>query len=246
MGTTSEMRAAWHPPCTKRSGLMTQAYSALNAAFQRHNYLVRSGVTGSYNCRRITGGTGYSLHAYLDDGNMFEFASGVKVTKALAVDVNWDKNPYGPRLVTDMPRAMIDEIMAIRTNSGVKVWGWGGYYSSNKDAMHFEIVCTPSQLATGIRGATSVPTPQTPTSTRKCGDPSGHPLLKRGAVGPAVNHLQYLLQRTGSKIAGDGEFGPATESALRNFQTWAKITSDGVCGNQTWSTVHRHVDGLTV
>lgn len=95
-------------------------------------------------------------------------------------------------------------------------------------------------------GGSSPIQPSPPPTGNRCGDPAGHPLLKRGARGPAVNHLQYLLQRTGSTISGDGDFGPATESAVRNFQTWAKLTSDGVVGPQTWGTLHRHVDGLSV
>ncbi len=99
---------------------------------------------------------------------------------------------------------------------------------------------------------TSVVTPPvsppvtTPPTTNKCGDSAGHPTVKMGVRSPAVNHLQYLLQRTGSTIVGDGVFGPATDSAVRNFQTWAKLTSDGICGPNTWATLHKHVDGLTV
>jgi hypothetical protein len=31
------------------------------------------------------------------------------------------------------------------------VFRWGGSYSKNKDAMHFEVVCSPANLATGVR-----------------------------------------------------------------------------------------------
>ena len=47
------------------------------------------------------------------------------------------------------------------------MWGWGGYYSNNKDAMHDEVVCTPVQLASGIDWTTvagheqAEPTPET-------------------------------------------------------------------------------------
>lgn len=143
---------------------MEWAYEALDKELKAWNYKPEAHHTGSYNCRPITGGTNYSLHAYRDNGT-FIFWTGVKVTMALAVDINWQRNPYGPRLVTDMPRGMVDAILAIRTNNGKQVWGWGGYYSGNKDAMHFEIVCSPADLATGIRSSSSsAPTP-TPTPT---------------------------------------------------------------------------------
>lgn len=131
------------------------AYAALDAVLRKHNYRPRANVTGAYNCRRITNGSGYSLHAY-GPGSRYRFWTGVTVDTAVAVDINWDRNPYGPRLVTDMPRAMIDDIYRIRTRNGQQVWAWGGYYSGSKDAMHFEIVCSKASLATGIAG-TSIP-----------------------------------------------------------------------------------------
>lgn len=93
--------------------------------------LVGNVLTG--NCRKITGGSGYSLHAY-----------------GIAVDVNSLANPYGPKLITDMPTSMIEQIEALRTVDGHRVVGWGGRYSRNKDAMHFEVIVTPAQLARGF------------------------------------------------------------------------------------------------
>ncbi len=96
----------------------------------------------------------------------------------------------------------------------------------------------------GVTPPAPTPTPTPPVDPAKCYE--SHPLLKRGDVGSRVNHLQYLLNRTGAALVGDGIFGVATENAVRNFQTWAKITSDGICGSQTWTTLHRHVDGLVI
>lgn len=154
MSNTSVMRAAWAPPCADHRGTMRPAYVALDAILRKWGYRPRPAVTGASNCRRITGGTGYSLHAYRD-GEQFGFWSGVAVTMAVAVDINWDRNPYGPRLVTDMPRGMVEEICALRTGNGVQVWGWGGLYKGNTDAMHFELHCTAADLRTGVRGPAS-------------------------------------------------------------------------------------------
>lgn len=158
--STSQLRQEWAPPCTgpfarvhlHGAGVVSvrpsivDAVLALNAVLVRYDYRTRAVDTGAYNCRRITGGTGYSLHAY-----------------GIALDINWQSNPYGRTLVTDMPRAMVADIKAIRTKSGHQVWRWGGDYATNKDAMHFEIVCTQAQLATGIAGSTPTPTPNPPT-----------------------------------------------------------------------------------
>ena len=86
----------------------------------------------------------------------------------------------------------------------------------------------------------------------KCADSGGHPLLKLGSKGGAVNHLQYFLIKSGSKIVGDGDFGSGTRQALINHQQWLRdnkdntITVDGECGNQTWQAMHNWADGLKI
>lgn len=163
--STSELRRLWAPPCAgpfARIALhgdgivavrpaVVDAVEALNAALVAHDYRTRRADTGAYNCRQITGGDDYSLHAY-----------------GIALDLNWSTNPYGPTLVTDMPPAMIAAIEAIRTRGGAVVWRWGGRYRGNKDAMHFEVVASPAELARGL-DVTTIPgrrptTPTTPTT----------------------------------------------------------------------------------
>lgn len=153
--STSQLRDVWDPPCNSGSfitiglhgdGRVTvdprtqEAVTRLNDILVSWDYRTRSSDTGAYNCRQITGGSGYSLHAY-----------------GIALDINWQSNPYGPNLITDMPRGMCDEITALRTNNGCRVWEWGGNWSGNKDAMHYEIDCSPADLATGIQGGSKPP-----------------------------------------------------------------------------------------
>jgi len=103
-------------------------------------------------------------------------------------------------------------------------------------------------------GASQAPAPQTPPASTgtKCQDSAGHPLLKLGAKGKAVNHLQYFLIKSGAKISGDGDFGPATRQALINHQTWLRDTKDrtivvdGECGPKTWQAMHNWADGLKI
>lgn len=116
--------------------LIVPAVKALDACLRAHDYEATAPDVGAYNCRVITGGTKYSLHAY-----------------GIALDINWQANPYGKKLVTDMPAGMVAAIKAIRTNGGAQVWRWGGDYSGNKDAMHYEVVASPAELATGIAGS---------------------------------------------------------------------------------------------
>lgn len=58
----------------------------------------------------------------------------------LAVDLNATTNPMGSRLVTDMPAWVIE---------CAEKWGlsWGGRYKTRPDAMHFEFLGRPEDVA---------------------------------------------------------------------------------------------------
>lgn len=60
------------------------------------------------------------------------------------------------------------------------------------------------------------------------------PNVGQGATGPNVTTVQYLLRHHGHGIAADGEFGPATRSAVVAFQSANGLTADGTVGAQTW------------
>lgn len=241
MSSTQEMRDAWGPHCNNPPKRYTTipfgnhgaritvdhrtvaAFLALAAIMGRFGYIIRREVTGAFNCRIITGGSLWSLHAY-----------------GIAVDVNWDKNPYGPNLVTDMPPAMITAIEALRTRNGKQIFRWGGRYSGSKDAMHFEIICTPADLATGVVGLAP---------------PNPFP-LQRGESSFAVLLLEISLVHGGYReVLVDGAYGKrtadvvhkvqrdlglpvdnkVTEEDFRTITNWARRTYDPATGIKTIS-----------
>jgi Putative peptidoglycan binding domain/CHAP domain len=62
--------------------------------------------------------------------------------------------------------------------------------------------------------------------------------LKRGDQGPAVKSLQALLNaKASSNLALDGDFGAATETAVKNYQRFVRLGVDGEVGPQTWRTL---------
>lgn len=70
------------------------------------------------------------------------------------------------------------------------------------------------------------------------GSGEDHPVLQRGARGEAVKRLQALLRSHGSPgLAVDGDFGPATEAAVKRFQASRKLAVDGIVGPQTWAAL---------
>jgi peptidoglycan hydrolase-like protein with peptidoglycan-binding domain len=60
------------------------------------------------------------------------------------------------------------------------------------------------------------------------------PVVRRGHQEHPVRTLQHLLRARGHPVTVDGVFGPATESAVRAFQTSKGLTVDGIVGPQTW------------
>jgi peptidoglycan hydrolase-like protein with peptidoglycan-binding domain len=64
------------------------------------------------------------------------------------------------------------------------------------------------------------------------------PTISEGATGPTVRWLQYLLvRRTLSYNQIDGIFGPATKTAVEQFQHEDHLTVDGIVGPVTWSAL---------
>ncbi|MGY6709688.1 MAG: peptidoglycan-binding protein [Rhizobiaceae bacterium] len=60
-------------------------------------------------------------------------------------------------------------------------------------------------------------------------------LLRRGSKGAAVRELQSLLNLAGAQpqLVADGDFGPATDRAVRAFQDKFGLVVDGLAGPQT-------------
>lgn len=58
-------------------------------------------------------------------------------------------------------------------------------------------------------------------------------MLRMGSSGARVRDLQTLLVRAGYAVTVDGDYGPATRDAVKDFQKAQKIVSDGVAGPET-------------
>jgi peptidoglycan hydrolase-like protein with peptidoglycan-binding domain len=58
--------------------------------------------------------------------------------------------------------------------------------------------------------------------------------VRRGDKGSAVRAAQVELNTLGYGLSVDGDFGPATESAVRSFQSAHQLTADGVVSPTVW------------
>ena len=61
-----------------------------------------------------------------------------------------------------------------------------------------------------------------------------YPTIKMGSKGPDVMNLQTILNSKGYSLVVDGEFGPSTQAAVKNFQRANGLTDDGIVGPKTW------------
>jgi len=66
----------------------------------------------------------------------------------------------------------------------------------------------------------------------------GQPTIAPGASGDVVRRLQRALRRTPNEgLVVDGDFGPLTEQAVKEFQQGAGLAVDGVVGPLTWAAL---------
>ena len=66
------------------------------------------------------------------------------------------------------------------------------------------------------------------------------PMLRKGDKGDTVKAMQILLAGYGCKcgiFGADGDFGSATEKAVKKYQEKMGLDADGICGPKTWAAL---------
>lgn len=87
-------------------------------------------------------------------------------------------------------------------------------------------------------GTSPLPSP-TPTPTPT---PTQRPrLLKKGDKGQDVKDIQIALDIHGYKLVVDGDFGPRTDAAVKDFQKKNKLKVDGIVGPKTREALNKSV-----
>ena len=69
------------------------------------------------------------------------------------------------------------------------------------------------------------------------GSASAHPAFRLGDQGTEIEELQVQLVDLGYDVVADGEFGPATVDAIKEFQTIQGIEPDGLIGPATYEAL---------
>lgn len=115
------------------------------------------------------------------------------------------------------------------------------YCDSSDYLLRGDILCTPVSGHTVVvldNGARVSNATTTTTSKTEEGFKVNMKELKKGCAGKQVKTLQALLIGYGyscGKSGADGDFGAATDSALRKYQKANGLTVDGVAGPKTWA-----------
>ncbi|MBR1123485.1 TIGR02594 family protein [Bradyrhizobium lablabi] len=73
----------------------------------------------------------------------------------------------------------------------------------------------------------------------------GDQILRVGDAGPIVQAVQLRLARLGYPLKGTGNYGPATEQAVRDFQTRRALEVDGEVGPEVATAIDRALDALS-
>ncbi|MGB0971628.1 MAG: peptidoglycan-binding protein [Mycobacterium sp.] len=149
-----------------------------------------------------------------------------------ALDINAPQWPWGYKTMGGVLIGRINTLLA--EYEGAVFWGrvW-----SRPDEMHFQCGWPEgdpryARIIAKIGAAPSVPS--TPDAD---GD------LARGAIGQSVSQLQAGLNRVFSgysQLVVDGDFGPATEGVVREFQSRTGITADGIVGPVTKKALSKY------
>lgn len=69
------------------------------------------------------------------------------------------------------------------------------------------------------------------------------PTLRKGSDGAAVLAIQKFLNRvfpSYSRLGEDGDFGPATEKTVKEFQKRVGLSADGIVGANTYAALTRY------
>lgn len=198
-----------------------QAWRAVAAVMLAFGYAFVETAGGTLACRKITGGTGTTLHAHGIAGDWNPSKNRYRVTTAGGL-IQWGKQ-------TDMPAAMVRAIEAIKLTNGLHPIEWGGRWVNIKDPMHYQFDVLASQLqpvnlATLPPGAWAAylafeaggdpgpgpdpePEPEPGETVSIPITPESHP--------EEIRRLQWRLNlcyASGLKV--DGDYGPVTSAVV--------------------------------
>lgn len=144
---------------------------------------------------------------------------------------------------SSLVRACVKEASGIdpgdfNTSTEISVLKKTGLFEQEKRYTNGMILTTGSILCTCSKGHTAIVVSgadpdDSVVVVDSCGYPEPTYNLRRGSTGEGVKWLQYYLNKNGSNLIIDGEFGPKTGKSLKDFQRMYGLVVDEICGPAT-------------
>ncbi|HAA57217.1 MAG TPA: hypothetical protein DCE42_20795 [Myxococcales bacterium] len=113
---------------------------------------------------------------------------------------------------------------------------WSNVPTSPNDAPADNSNNTPapdSSFSSNNAGWSRMSRSSTNVAPRLRSDVANGKFIRRGEKGECARELQQLLVRNGINVTVDGDFGPGTERALKQFQASKGMQADGIVGPKT-------------
>lgn len=218
----------------KVANVAAQAFRALAAVMLHYGYAFEERAGGTLNCRYIGGTTVVSFHALGTAGDFNPSRNGYRREGGL---IQWGRQ-------TDMPKAMVLAIEAIKSVSGHKIFEWGGRWLNIKDPMHYELDIARAHLTTGTNLSTL---PAGAWSRYKAwlagSDSTGGDDQMLDTNSPKPSRAVAVFQRdlitlgydlgtftpfgAGFPPGADGAYGPTATAATSAFQTDNNLEATG-------------------
>lgn len=117
----------------------------------------------------------------------------------------------------------------IKSKLSNKKWTWWGL----EKGVEYEFIPGGGTAPSTTPAPAPTPATKTPATIRK------------GNKGALVTQMQQMLDKLGYSlgICGvDGDYGTATEKAVKEFQRDHGLSQDGVCGPKTWTALQEAAD----
>ena len=183
---------------------------------------------------RMPGATSLSVRNTPSDGaqravpNGIGFISTAQPSACLSANLNFTSYP---QLASGATGATVTAAQCLLKNAG---YDTGNANPTGTFDAGTVAATTAYQQALGLP-ATGIVDSHTWTALLSAGD---RPLLKNGSTGAAVSRLQRALTAAlGHTVTIDGQFGPNTETAVRDYQRTRGLGIDGAVGAQTWGAL---------
>lgn len=161
-----------------------------------------------------------------------------------AVDLNWSDHPFR------VSYAGFTQAEINKTREGLKlfegtIW-WGQDWTTPKDPMHFQLNYREGD-ARNAAFATKLQNGYLNIWKNSGGVVPSAPVedvyVQRGDKGERVSRLQKFMNDnfpSYSKLDVDGDFGPLTESVVKQFQVRVGVLADGIVGPVTLRELVEH------